>query len=65
MKGGQHTRDWESGDGKSDGKMTESQDRDGKMEKEENNSEKESEGQEGQNYEDRETNRGTKSRATE
>lgn len=41
MKGGQGTRDWESGDGKRDGKMTESQDRDGKMEKEEHNSEKE------------------------
>lgn len=36
MKGGQDTRDWESGNGKSDGRRTESQDRDGKVEKEEN-----------------------------
>lgn len=50
MKGGQDTRDWESGDGKSDGRRTESQDRDGKMEREKkNNSEVEHVGEEGQN----------------
>lgn len=41
MKGGQHTGDWEREDGKRDGKRTESQNKDVKMEKEENTNGKE------------------------